>query len=65
MNLATINHRLENFSTELNNITKEGQVKTYTRDEAQRIENRVEFLEQEISKLKVSKSDLKWEGILN
>lgn len=60
MNLHTINHRLNNFSTELTTIEKAGLVKTYTRDEAQRIENRVIFLEEQISILKEEKSDLVW-----
>jgi hypothetical protein len=65
MNLATINHKLENFSTELDNIRKEGTTKVYFRDESQRIESRVEYLEEQIAILKESKDDLKWNKIFN
>lgn len=65
MTLAAINHKIENFSTELSTIEKEAKGKTYTRDESQRIGNRIEFLEQQLDILKTQKSDLRWAQATN
>jgi hypothetical protein len=64
MNLFTINHRLNNFATELNNIQKDAKVKMYTRNETQIIESRVIFLEEQIAILKEAKDEIKWNKAL-
>jgi hypothetical protein len=64
MNIAVINHRVENFTIELSNILKSRYGKMFTYEVGQEIDERIEFLEAQLKDLKQQKSDLRWKMLV-
>jgi chaperonin cofactor prefoldin len=60
MNLAAINHRIENFSTELRTIEKDREGKLFTYEVKMELDERVSFLEEQIENLVSQKREIIW-----
>jgi hypothetical protein len=65
MNAFTLRHKLENFTNELGAILKETLEKSHTKDEAQRLDSRIEFLEEELRLLRKERTAQMWAAALS
>jgi len=65
MNAFTLRHKLENFTNELGTILKENLEKSHTKDEAQRLDSRIEFLEEELRLLRKERTAQMWAAALS